>query len=340
MSCIDFYIDRKLLVALLLSVLFQFSYADGKPFDVETRSLGDIAKKVERSASGLVVSEHDATIKAEITALIDQIFVNVGDRVNEGDLLVGLDCTDYRLAVELSDADLQSSAANLSFAKLQYQRALDLKQKSLNSVLDVDTRKTELASSRASNLRAKVVKKQAQRDVARCKITAPYSGVVVERFASKGELVNLGTELIHLVDTDAIELAANIDPLMAAQLTESAEYQFITQQSGQKTRFNLSFARVVEVIDSSQRSSEARFQFVGKKPPVGASGKLRWSGGSYFLPQRYISRQDGRDGVFVLSEGEIQFKDVGELKVGLPVEINLPANTQVVVSGGNDLKSE
>lgn len=340
MSCIDFYINRKLLLALLVSILVQNSYGDGKPFDVETRSLGEIAKKVERSASSLVVSEYDATIKAELSAVIDQIAVKVGDRVEVGELLVGLDCTDYRLAVELADADLQASEANLSFAQLQYQRALDLKAKSLNSVLDVDTRKTELASSRASKLRSKVIRKQAQRDVARCKITAPFSGVVVEKLASKGELVSLGTALLHFVGTDAIELSANVDPLMAAELTESAEYQFITQQSGQKAHFNVSLARVVDVIDSTQRSVEARFQFVGKKPPVGASGKLRWESGSYFLPQRYLSRQNDRDGVFVLDEGEIQFKDVGEVQVGLAVEVDFPANTQVVVSGSKGLKTE
>lgn len=270
--------------------------------------------------------------------MVEKIVVKVGDRVEKGALLVGLDCTDHQLSKELAEADLQSSEANFNFAQLQYQRALDLKKKSLNSTLDVDSRKNELASGSANKLRANVLLKQAQRNVARCSVKAPFNGVIVEKLVSKGELVNSGTPLLHLVDTETIEMSANVDSRLASQLVEDSKYQFVTQQATGKAYYDLSLARVVQVIDSSQRSVEARFQFVGKKPPVGASGKLQWESGSYMLPQRYLSSRNDKDGLFVLGEGKIQFMDVGDVQIGLAVEVDLPASTQVIVSGTKDLK--
>ena len=305
--------------------------------DVKTRALADIAQEVERAASALVVSDNNAMLKAEITAVVEQVKVKVGDQIAKGEALVALDCTDYVLGQELAEADLASSEASLSFAELQYQRALDLKKKSLTSTLDVDSRSTELSQARANRQRSIVMLKQAKRDVQRCEITAPFSGVITEKSASVGELVNPGVTLIHLIDIDSIELSASVNPQYIGQVTDLAKYEFVAQAGGERTQFPVNLARVVAVVDSTQRSSEVRFVFEDNNPPVGTSGKLLWKSGMRLLPQRYLKQYQGRDGAFVVASGKVDFLFVEQARAGMPVEVDWPANTRVIVSNTQSL---
>ena len=305
--------------------------------DIKLMSLAEIASRVERSASAIVVSDNDASINAEIAAVVKAVVVRVGEQVSEGDLLVALDCTDYELAQALATADMEASKANLSFAQIQYKRALNLREKSLNSTLDVDSSRTELASSKANKQRSEVLLKQAKRDVERCAIAAPFSGVIVERMAAKGELVAQGTPLLRLVDTNAVELSATVGPQLVDQLGAQFEYQFLHQGGREKKAYAATLVRVADFIESSRRSVEARFSFTGEKPPVGASGKLVWSTESWFLPQRYLGEHAGARGVFISEGGKVNFIALEQSSAGLPVEVDLPANTQIIASGVQSL---
>lgn len=305
--------------------------------DVKTRALADIAQEVERAASALVVSENNALIKAEIAAVVEQVKVKVGDQVSKGEELVALDCTDYKLGQELAEADLLSSEASLGFAELQYQRALDLKKKSLTSTLDVDSRSTELSQARANKQRSEVLLKQAKRDVKRCEITAPFSGVISERSASVGELVSPGATLIHLVDINDIELSASVNPQYIGQVTDLAKFEFVAQAGGDRAKYPVKLARVVALVDSTQRSSEVRFVFEDNKPPVGTSGKLLWKSGTRLLSQRYLKQYQGRDGVFVVANGKVDFKFIEHQQPGMPAEVDWPANTGIIVSNTQSL---
>lgn len=305
--------------------------------DIKTRALADIAQEVERAASALVVSDNNAILKAEISAVIEQVKVKVGDKVSKGQELIALNCTDYELGQALAEADLQSSEASLSFAQLQYQRALELKKKSLTSTLEVDSRSTELSQARANQQRSKVVLKQAKRDVRRCQITAPFSGVITAKDVSVGELVNAGSALVNLVDIDAIELSASVNPQYIGQVTAFAKYEFVAQAGGERVKYPVNLARVVAVVDSTQRSSEVRFVFAEEKPPVGTSGKLLWKSGARLLPQSYLKQYQGRDGAFVVANGKVDFIFVEQMRAGMPVEVDWPANTQIVVSNTQSL---
>ena len=187
--------------------------------DIQTQVLGDLMVSKTRRVPAIVVSDNDAMIKAEISAVVEELLVKPGQTVVAGQPILAFDCADYVFSRELAEADLSSAEADLKFSKLQYTRTKDLKTKSLAATQELDSTEAQFASMRAKRQRAAVVLKQAQRNVDRCAISAPFAGVVMEKFASVGELLSQGADVIRLVDTDNLELSASISPAYREELS-------------------------------------------------------------------------------------------------------------------------
>ena len=294
--------------------------------DIRSQPLQSLMISKKRMVPARVVSQNDAVIKSELNAVVESVEVAVGQRVAAGDLLIRLNCRDYDLSLELARADLSASEAELKFGKLQFQRAMDLKKKGLASDQEFDEREVNLAARRAGLDRARVQVQQARRNVERCNLRAAFSGVVVEKHASIGELLAPGAPILRLVDTDSIELSATVSPSYLEELQNQKSFTFLYGDG-----YRVELLRVGGAIDETNRSVESRFSFAGKKPIPGASAKLLWSTEKAFLPARYVSKYEGRDGIFLLVNNRVKFHEIPNHSPGLPVYLDLPVQTQIIV---------
>ena len=298
--------------------------------DIQTATLSELSVSKTRYVPATVVSDNSAQLKAEISAVIEKYYVAPGGNVSAGDVLLEFDCRDYELDHDLAKADLDAAKADLRFVELQYQRTRELRDKSLTSVQDLDSREAELASKRAIKARAAVRLKQAQRDVDRCVMKAPFGGTISEKSASEGELVSPGTAVLQLVDTVNVELSASVNPAFIPELLPEQDYLF---QFGDG--FKASLLRVAAAIDTRSRSVEARFAFSGNRPAPGASARLSWTTSRKFLPSRYFANYEGQRGLFVLEdssqEKRLRFIPVNGAELGASTFVDLPPTTRIVV---------
>jgi pyruvate/2-oxoglutarate dehydrogenase complex dihydrolipoamide acyltransferase (E2) component len=181
---------------------------------------------------------------------------------------------------------------------------------------------------------ARAALKGKNRLVSNCNVRAPFSGIVVERIASVGDYVTVGTPLIRLVDTIHIEVAAQVQEQDIPSLKESTDLDFIDRYA----QFPLQLRTVLPVMESRLRSFETRLAFKDERASSGTTGRLRWKSPWPHLPSEYLVKREDSLGIFVLSDDTARFQPLSEARQGQPARLSLPADTVMVLEGRHSLR--
>lgn len=299
------------------------------PVAIKSRPVSELALHPQREASAQVVSLNLAKLSAELSARIDSIPVEPGQRIPQGAVIARLDCRDARIAAQRAQAALESSQARLKLAQLQLQRSTDLAARNFISGDALDSRKTEAAVVAADVRLNSAAYAAAQRDVDKCTLRSPYPAIVEARLAQVGELASPGTPIVQLWDTSRLQLSVQLQSDDADWLAQVSPV-FVSQGR----EYVVKLLRVSPAINPASRIREARFSFVQVVPAPGSSGVLRWRDPRAFIPADYLIRRNNVLGVFVVSQGKAQFVPLPAAQEGRPASAAaLPADAVLVTDG-------
>jgi RND family efflux transporter MFP subunit len=184
-------------------------------------------------AAGYVTARVDATVSSKITGKLEQVLIEEGDKVTQGQVLARLDNTDQQAQLTLAQAQLGAVQAQVGQLEAQWQQAQrDYKrQQELNSRNLTSSQAVEDANTRMSTLGAQLAAQRKQIDVAKAQlnvarinydntiIRAPFSGVVVAKAAQPGEIVSpmsagggyTRTGICTIVDMDSLEVEVDVN---------------------------------------------------------------------------------------------------------------------------------
>ncbi|MFH0777375.1 MAG: efflux RND transporter periplasmic adaptor subunit [Candidatus Eisenbacteria bacterium] len=194
-------------VVVLLVVIGNLKRDSEKTVKVQIASVskGSITSTVR--APGKVRPEKEVQISAGVPGEIMRLAVREGDRVEQGQLLLELDKTEYlahvqqgKAAVESARSNLRLAGATLEQARSSYDRRKVLFDRNLTSKeeleaakaqLDVREAEAEAAEQRVSEAAAAL--NIAQDNLRKTTFHAPQAGVVSELNVEAGEIVVIGT---------------------------------------------------------------------------------------------------------------------------------------------------
>ncbi len=158
-----------------------------------------------------------------------------GGRFAEGDLLLQLDETDYRLALTIARAELAQARLTLEKSRAEAEQArANWEQLSLGTTpTSLTLHQPQLAQAEAALDAAQARLEQARRDLQRTTIRAPYAGRVLEQQVDRGQFVTRGTPLATLYATETAEVRLPITNRQARflPLPESGRQTTITLTS-------------------------------------------------------------------------------------------------------------
>lgn len=323
---------KQLISFLLVTGLSTSAWGDSIP--VRVQPLGDLLRKSEYSAPAGVKPLNAPSLAAEISARVETIPVRIGDLVRHGDILVELDCRYHRSRLQAAQAGLQRIEAQLKFADDQLKRAIDLQAKRSISEELLDQRRMESLGARADRLNQQEMIRQAQIDVQRCTVNAPFDAVVTERLAQVGGLASPGTPLLNLVQLDDLEVSAELRGSEAHSLQQAQASYFDYAGSNHP----LKLRQILPVIDERTRTQQARLSFTQERVPAGAAGRLVWQGLTNELAADYLVRRDGRLGIFLEQDGLARFHVLTDAREGQPVRLQLAPETQLITEGRQRLQ--
>jgi RND family efflux transporter MFP subunit len=231
----------------------------------------------------------EVDLMAKVSGFIKQIKVDIGDRVQEGQLLATLeipemqdDLTRAAAAIEEANADLTTARDELQraesardIAHLSYSRVLDVSKKEPGLVpqQDVDEAHSRDLGAEAQVSAAKSIINASQQRIrvsqaeqARVRtlyqyavITAPFAGVVTKRYANSGSLIQAGTSsqtqampVVRLSQNSLLRLALPV-PESAVPLIHLGEAVNV-RVSALHRSFPGRVARFEDKVDQSTRT--------------------------------------------------------------------------------------
>jgi RND family efflux transporter MFP subunit len=296
---------------------------------VVARPLEAVALYPQRDASAQVVALNEARIAAEISGRIEALAVEAGQTIARGALIAQIDCRDYLLARDQAQAALAAADARLALANQQLDQARALQAKGFVSKEALASRETEVSVRRADVLQARAQQNTAEHAVGKCEVRAPFPAIVRARLGQVGELAVPGAPLATLIDTQRIEIAAQVQLRDGASLSRTREIRF----EGDGGTRAVALVRISPAIDRQARTVEARLRFAADALPPGAQGRILWRDTRPHLPAELLVRREGRLGVFVVNGGRAHFTPLAGAQEGRPVAADLPPATRVVVKG-------
>jgi len=189
-----------------------FAAAPVKVFEVKRQKISE-----KLFYTGLIEAWKKINITPDVGGKIAKIYVQEGDRVEEGQLLAELDTKAIRLQLEAAKAGLAVAEANYNDAQKNMERMERLKKE--NAVSDQQYEKARLGyeAAEAQLQQARSALNLAQHSLDVSLMKAPFSGVVASRNAEVGDVINpmMGgfspaSGVLTLMDFSRIKIAIDV----------------------------------------------------------------------------------------------------------------------------------
>jgi RND family efflux transporter MFP subunit len=175
------------------------------------------------------VPYQDIAVHAKVSGYVNKIGVDIGDRVKQGDLLATLEIPELQDNINKAKATVSATEQEIAKAQADYdnqhqidQRLADVAKAHPNMVAqqDLDTAKSKEVAAQGALGAAQQHRDEAQAELGRLntlaayeKITAPFDGIITQRFADVGSLIQAGTSsntqalpLVQLAQDDLLRL--------------------------------------------------------------------------------------------------------------------------------------
>lgn len=142
------------------------------------------------SGTATVEAEQQAEILAKTSGTILQIFVEEGDEVREGQVLLEVDCREQAARHEEMRVKAQSQ-------EREFERRSALHEKGLSSDREFEDQKLLLETARAQLHVGEI-------GLGYCRVRAPFSGRITRRLVNVGQNVGVATPLFVVADFDPL----------------------------------------------------------------------------------------------------------------------------------------
>jgi RND family efflux transporter MFP subunit len=328
-----------LAAAALLATREQLEPAAPEPVATVVRVIEVVPGPVQMRvhAQGTVEPRTQSALVPEVSGTVIRVapsFVS-GGRFTIGETLVAIDDRDYRSARERARASLARARAEHEHAEFELERARELEVRQLMSRADYESRLRSARVAEAAVIDAQLALEQAELDLVRTELRAPFTGVVRNHQVDVGQFVARGSAIANLYATDALEVRLpiadrqlawlelpltphdEVDGARAPRVRLSAEF------AGVANEWEAVLVRTEAEIDAASRMvhAVARLHQDGHPgdamPPVGLFVSAEIDGRIVdeviVLPRAAL--RDGNRVLIVDPEGQLRFRSVEVLRI-------------------------
>lgn len=179
------------------------------------------------SLSGQLSAETQATVRAEVSGAVLQTLVDVGGAVREGQELARLDDSGIRDQFISARSGVTTADNSVQIAEREAQRADALSKAGAIADRQRDQARNQLSAAQAMAADARARLANAQKQLDKTVIKAPFAGVVSARSINAGDFVSPGTAAYTIINPNTMRLEASVtaEALSAIRLGSPVEFQ-------------------------------------------------------------------------------------------------------------------
>lgn len=254
---------------------------------------------ISKQFPGKLLPIEQSKLAFEIPGKIRTINVDVGDQVQEGQILASLDDRE-------AQARLNQVKASYDLSKQVFNRFKDLRLQGHISIQELDKAQSDLTIAESEFEFYKVKLEQTN-------LISPYSGIIQNRFLDSGTVINQGAPILEIIDSNYVEAHISVPVIYLNDMKIGTEYNF--QVNGKDAK--AVFSRLAPMSPGGSDSRLAIFQFKEFINP-GSTAKLnlkinKKSRGTW-VPLRSLSQSDqGLWALYTIDQNNIVIRDLVEI---------------------------
>ncbi len=187
---------------------------------IATEVLQPVTVPAERELDGTIEAVNQATVSAQTSGRVAEIFHDVNDFVPAGALLMKLRSTEQRAGLQQAEAARVEAAAREAEAQARYARIRDMYERKVVAKAQLDQVAAERDAAVARLAAANAAVESAREGVAYTEVRAPYAGIVTARLVRVGEAVSPGTPLMSGLSLEKLRVTVDIPQTLVGQVRE------------------------------------------------------------------------------------------------------------------------
>ncbi len=267
-------IDKRFAIVIAIAAALFLSTSafaqNATPVAVDTVQAEAVSETV--AVFGEIVSRQSGPVQVAISAPVSTVHVRVGDRVEQGDLIATLDSTMLELQkntvqarIAMAEWASRRAETQLELSKQQEERFRQLRHSAATSEAQLEDAELALKISQHALGESRAAIDQIQQELAISEhnislttITAPYSGVIVERNIEIGQYMRTGDRIVRIVGDHDLEIEAYI-PYRYIDTLQVGET--VTAEFDNGTTFETRLRAFIPEEHVSTRTRAVRFEF-------------------------------------------------------------------------------
>ena len=163
-----------------------------------------------RSFSGTLQSSQETSLSFKVSGTIQDILVEVGDKIKPNDVIASLDPSSFALVAQQAQAALAEANSQLKNAQSRYERTKKLYEAGNSSKNDLDDARAAEETAKAATQSASRALEIAQLDLSYTKLQAENECAIATVEAEQGENVALGTQIFLATCGEGFEVSLSI----------------------------------------------------------------------------------------------------------------------------------
>ncbi len=164
----------------------------------------------------------EITVSADFGGILQNLTVQEGDTVNEGQIIAQVHAEDLQAALAQAKIRAQENYADIKLADAEFVRFRNLWAKGSSSKQEFDKVERNLNAAKAHYATDVAEIHRLQTLLNKAQVSAPISGTVIERYMDAGEAVHVGTALVKIVDLTQRRVEAEVDEFDVGKVSLNA----------------------------------------------------------------------------------------------------------------------
>jgi len=160
--------------------------------------------------SGQVEGSQKATLSTRIMGLITKVYVKLGDPVHEGQLLVSISNQDLQAKKGQIEASISTAQAGLSNARKDLDRFNLLAKQNSATPKELENITLQYKTALSQLDAAIQMRKEIDANLKYARLTAPFSGNVIQKLADVGSLASPGTPILTIEQIGTYQVNASV----------------------------------------------------------------------------------------------------------------------------------
>jgi RND family efflux transporter MFP subunit len=160
----------------------------------------------------------EVVVGTDFPGRLERVAVEEKQRVRKGDLLAEVDATEERAALAEAKARVAEADADVRLAETEIARARQLWEAKVGTRQAVDRAERDRDAARARHETARAQVEALSARIAKARVVAPISGVVLAKHVSTGETVERGARIATVADIDRLRVEAEVDEADAGRI--------------------------------------------------------------------------------------------------------------------------